>query len=195
MEDHLPHHVAVSRDGDEARLYLDGYMIGNPTIVPMAELECDPNGFIIGQDQDFVGGGFDGNQSLAGAVDNLRIYSRALTASEVLEISIQDGIVLTSAEKSVDEYGSIPQRHALEQNYPNPFNPTTTIRYAIAREQRVKVEVYSILGQIVATLVDATVPAGYHSLVFDGSAIGSGTYFYRMETENFTVTRKFVLLK
>jgi hypothetical protein len=69
IEDGLPHHVAVSRQGSEARLYLDGLMVGNPTIVPDAALDCDPNGFVIGQDQDYVGGGFDANQCLAGSMD------------------------------------------------------------------------------------------------------------------------------
>ncbi len=194
MEDHQPHHIAVSRVRNEARLYLDGFMVGNPTIVPDVALECDEGGFIVGQDQDFVGGGFDANQCLAGEVDNLRIFSRALTSEEVLGLCLEDGILATDVE-GPDQEGTVPEAIALRQNYPNPFNPTTTIEYELPTEQHIRLSVFNVLGQMVATLVDDNVAAGRYSVTFDGRSVGSGTYFYRMETGNFTETRKLVILK
>jgi len=195
MEDHLPHHVAVSRVGNEARLYLDGVIVGNPTIVPEVPLECDPGGFIIGQDQDFVGGGFDANQCLAGGVDNLRVFSRALTETEVMEQCIEDGILVTSAPAVADGNEVLPREIRLHQNFPNPFNPVTTIQYEVPTEQRVRISVFSVLGEKIADLVDSDVAPGKYSVVFDGRAVGSGTYFYRMESANHTETRKLIVLK
>jgi photosystem II stability/assembly factor-like uncharacterized protein len=74
-----------------------------------------------------------------------------------------------------------PVRMVLWQNYPNPFNPTTTIRYDIAKESHVVLKVYNILGQEVATLVDAMKRPGQYSAVLDGTRLASGVYFYRLQ--------------
>ncbi len=83
----------------------------------------------------------------------------------------------------------------LEQNFPNPFNPTTTISYELPFASNVKLNVYDELGKVVASLVDEQQNAGAYSVVFDGSKLSSGIYFYRFHTDNFTQTRKLVLLK
>jgi hypothetical protein len=168
-------------------------MLGNPTIVPDAQLVCDPNGFIVGQDQDFVGGGFDQNQSWAGAVDNLRIYSRALTAEEVLELCIQDGVVVSDVANSGNE--PVPSEFSLRQNYPNPFNPITIIRYELPVAQHARLTLYNILGELVVVLADQDHSAGIHSATVDGRGLGSGTYFYRLESGKFSETKKLILLK
>ena len=85
MEDNQFHHIALTRSGTTMSLYVDGVFVGSLT-VPDAPITIDPGGFIIGQDQDSVGGGFSTNNSLAGEVDELRVYHRALTASEVASI-------------------------------------------------------------------------------------------------------------
>jgi flagellar hook assembly protein FlgD len=88
----------------------------------------------------------------------------------------------------------------LSQNYPNPFNPETTIRYGLPEMSPVKIIVYSILGQNVKTLVDDMIPAGQHSVTWDGTdnkgeQVTSGMYIYRIEAGNFRQSRKFMLLR
>ena len=79
----------------------------------------------------------------------------------------------------------LPKEYALYQNYPNPFNPTTTIRYDLPKESHVVLKVYSVLGQQIATLIDADQRAGRYSRVLDGSRLASGIYFYRVQAGSF----------
>lgn len=89
----------------------------------------------------------------------------------------------------------LPGAYTLDQNYPNPFNPTTEIRYTLAVSTRVKLQVYDLLGQRVATLVDAVQQPGVHSVRFDAQDLPSGTYLYRLEAEGFGSIKKMVLLR
>jgi uncharacterized repeat protein (TIGR02543 family) len=88
-----------------------------------------------------------------------------------------------------------PDEFALSQNYPNPFNPTTEIRYQISEAGHVRLKVYNLLGQEVATLVDEVQEAGYHRLVFDASALASGAYFYRIVADRFVNVKRMMILK
>jgi hypothetical protein len=81
------------------------------------------------------------------------------------------------------------------QNFPNPFNPFTKIHFSLPQAGQVSLTVYNITGQLVTTLVDGTMDAGEHAVGFNGSAYASGVYFYRLQTEAATVTRKMILLK
>jgi hypothetical protein len=93
---------------------------------------------------------------------------------------------------------AVPVSFELSQNFPNPFNPTTTIRYGLPKESHVTLKVYNILGQEVATLVDEVQEQGYKTVQFPQSgreAVSSGTYFYRLQADNYTATRKLTLLK
>ena len=93
----------------------------------------------------------------------------------------------------------IPREFSLAQNYPNPFNPSTVIEFALEREQPVKLEIFNILGQKVTTLIDETLPAGKHRVLWDtvdaDNAPASGIYFYRLSGADQTQTRKMILLK
>ncbi len=71
-----------------------------------------------------------------------------------------------------------PQKFELYQNYPNPFNPTTTICYQLPNETRVNLKIYNVIGQEVATLVDAQRQPGYYQEVFDATRYASGMYIY-----------------
>ena len=84
--------------------------------------------------------------------------------------------------------------YSLSQNFPNPFNPTTLIRYGLTQRSKVRLMVYSILGQEVAILTDAVQDPGNHEVTFDGSKFSSGVYFCRMQAGNFVQTRKLMLL-
>ncbi len=88
-----------------------------------------------------------------------------------------------------------PSGFCLSQNYPNPFNPITHIRYALPKDCQVKLEVYNILGQKVATLVDGEQKAGYKTARWDAGSFSSGIYFYHLQAGDFVQTRKMILLK
>jgi len=89
----------------------------------------------------------------------------------------------------------LPQSFSLFQNYPNPFNPVTEIKYNLPRDCLVRLEVYSVLGQRVATLVEGTQEAGYKSVRWDASSFASGIYFYRLQAGDYLGTQKMILLK
>ncbi|KPK71175.1 hypothetical protein AMJ71_00890 [candidate division TA06 bacterium SM1_40] len=93
-----------------------------------------------------------------------------------------------------------PKTYFLGQNKPNPFQMTTSISYALPHGSRVTLGVYNIVGQLVRTVVDEWQPANVYSVAWDGRdehgrEVASGVYIYRLETEDFTATRKMVTLK
>ncbi|MGV8017710.1 MAG: T9SS type A sorting domain-containing protein [Ignavibacteria bacterium] len=90
----------------------------------------------------------------------------------------------------------IPDEYDLMQNYPNPFNPATKIRFDLPEKAVVTIRIYNVLGQIVATLVNRQLlDAGKHQTEFIGDGYASGVYFYRIESDKFTQTKRMVLLK
>jgi hypothetical protein len=88
-----------------------------------------------------------------------------------------------------------PAVFSLGQNFPNPFNPETTIRYGLPSRSHVVLAVYNMLGERVALLAEGEQESGFHQVRFDGSALSSGVYFYRLQSAGFTQTRKLSLLK
>ena len=80
-------------------------------------------------------------------------------------------------------------------NYPNPFNPTTIISYQLPVKTLVILKVYDQLGRLVKTLMEERQTAGSHSVLFDGSGLSSGVYFYRMQAGSFVQTKKLVVVK
>ncbi len=91
--------------------------------------------------------------------------------------------------------GLIVTEYALQQNYPNPFNPETTIKYQLPETSEVKLVIYDMLGRKVTTLVDETKEMGYYSVKFDGSALSSGMYMYKITAGKFSATKKMLLVK
>jgi hypothetical protein len=94
-----------------------------------------------------------------------------------------------------EENTEIPSQITLQQNYPNPFNPETRIRFMLPDISDVSIDVFDVLGRHVTRLVDSRLEAGLHSVSFNGSGLGSGVYFYRMQAGSTVFTRKMVLLK
>jgi hypothetical protein len=93
------------------------------------------------------------------------------------------------------DQGRLPGGFRLEQNYPNPFNPNSDIRYQISEFSYVRLVVYDVLGREVMTLVNETKPAGNYMVRFDGSAVASGVYLYRLRTAAGTDTKKMLLVR
>ncbi len=89
----------------------------------------------------------------------------------------------------------VPLHFALEQNYPNPFNPSTIIDFALPRPEHVTLEVFNVLGQKVATLVNETRQAGYYREKFNGAGLASGIYFYQMSSGGLTFLKKMLMIK
>jgi T5SS/PEP-CTERM-associated repeat protein len=105
-------------------------------------------------------------------------------------------LITVTSPVSVDEHiYLLPTEYSLHQNYPNPFNPSTTIRYDIPVESHVLLEVYNLLGQRVAVLVDELREAGYHTVQFDAGNLSSGMYLYRIRAGEYMEVRKFMLLR
>jgi hypothetical protein len=89
----------------------------------------------------------------------------------------------------------LPAEFALYNNYPNPFNAQTVIEYQLPQASNVKLEVYNIMGEKVATLVDSEQQAGYRPVTWDASEVSSGMYFYRLTAGDYTETRRMMLVK
>lgn len=88
-----------------------------------------------------------------------------------------------------------PDHYALSQNYPNPFNPSTTISYQTAQSGQVEIVMYNVLGEKIRTLVNRQMNAGQYQITVNAADLASGIYYYRMETENFTKTKKMLLVR
>lgn len=93
-----------------------------------------------------------------------------------------------------------PAVYSLSPNYPNPFNPTTNINFTVPKDGNVKINIYNINGQLVATLVDNFIQSGTYTVTWDGrtnngTIASSGVYFYQMRAPNFVMTKKMTLMK
>jgi hypothetical protein len=117
-------------------------------------------------------------------------------------IKMYDGVIYVLANgiyyflpTDVKPEPQIPQKFMLYQNYPNPFNPSTTISYDLPIKVHVRLTIYNILGQEVATLVNNEQEPGRYNVKFDASGLPSGVYFYTLQTPYFTKTNKMVLVK
>lgn len=102
---------------------------------------------------------------------------------------------------AVEEFGeALPARFKLYNNYPNPFNPTTNLKFDLPKAGNVKLYIYNVLGQKVATVYEGNLKAGQHIMTWNGkgvtgSQVASGVYFYKLETESHVAVRKMVMLK
>ena len=112
------------------------------------------------------------------------------SGSNVVTRACESGAVFNA-----DTERALPVAVALEQNHPNPFNPMTTIKYSLPAEGHVRLTVYNVRGQVVTTLVDRRMGPGMHTTVWDARSAASGVYFYILQTDDFTQTRKMTLLK
>jgi hypothetical protein len=89
----------------------------------------------------------------------------------------------------------IPEKFELSQNYPNPFNPFTTIKYSLPESGNVKLNVYNLLGEQVAELVNGFKEAGVHTIKFNAENLISGLYIYKIESNGFVKSKKMTLIK
>lgn len=95
----------------------------------------------------------------------------------------------------IEDYSITELDYHLFQNYPNPFNPVTTIRFEVPKSQRVKLSIFDVLGREVRVMFDDFAPAGIVSVDFKAENLASGMYVYQLKTEEFSISKKMVLLK
>lgn len=99
-----------------------------------------------------------------------------------------------------NEQNLLPKVSKLNGNYPNPFNPTTKISYSLKEGSQVNIQIFNIKGQLVKQLVNGLMPAGNHTITWNGNdenqnQVSSGVYFYRMQSKEYSGTRKMLLMK
>ena len=124
------------------------------------------------------------------------------TASIDLSHAATDGLQIGATrwafkgvKTDVERTNQVPESFSLNQNYPNPFNPSTTIEYSITKSSHVLLEVFNVLGQSIARLVDEQVSPGTYRVSYDASHLSSGVYLYRLKAGDFVQTKKMVLMK
>jgi len=111
-----------------------------------------------------------------------------------LNLDMQESL-FKSSENSKTEIKSLPEEYSLDQNYPNPFNPSTTITYSIPQNEFVTLKVYDILGKEITILVNETKSAGKYSVEFDASNLPSGTYIYKLNAGDYSISKKMSFVK
>jgi hypothetical protein len=98
-------------------------------------------------------------------------------------------------QTGIEEIHPIPQDFGMRQNYPNPFNATTIINFQIPKSGHVSLQVFNLLGQKIATLVDENKPAGFYQVEFDAARLYTGVYYYRLQADDFECVRHMIVAK
>ncbi|MFC1569914.1 LamG-like jellyroll fold domain-containing protein [bacterium] len=179
------HHFAGIFSADEVVYFLDGVL---QEAVPM-----DPHNSLYNISTNFAylgRGGYTADPTWQGEIHDFKIYSKALTDDEVLFSYLQDPFT-----NSVETNAAVPEMFNLSQNYPNPFNPTTEINYAITEAGHVALNVFNLMGENVATLVNNEQSTGEYRVAFDASDLANGIYYYQLRTSEGVITKRMVLMK
>jgi len=160
-------------------------------------------------DYGFILTGIDGDVNGGGGIDKFRIkvynkttnaivYDNQLGAADssapttalgggsiVIHPNGGSAVTAHASGSETTENAGMPTTYALEQNYPNPFNPTTRIQYALPVNSVVRLSIYNILGQTVATLIDGEIQSsGFKEVEFDATSLPSGLYFYHLSARS-----------
>ncbi len=150
------------------------------------------------------------DEGIGQTAEDLSFYSNIATLGSTVNADVNDpqwteaNILIVNLEAE-DGNDFIPDKFSLSQNYPNPFNPSTKINYSVPHNSFVKIKLYDILGNEIATLVDEEKSAGVYEVEFsaiggsvsggDAYSLSSGIYFYKLTSGNFAKTKKMILLK
>ncbi len=123
------------------------------------------------------------------------------SSGDFMQFAIETAGSSLSKPIAFEQSSATPATFRLEQNYPNPFNPTTTLRFELATDALVTIQVYDVTGRQMATVLDNTQQeSGIHEVLLDGSSFPSGVYFVRLNASgstgtHFSQTQKIVLMK
>lgn len=130
-----------------------------------------------------------GDYLISGYTENV-VYGEYVTARPKAFLALIEG-----SRIGIDDGSSLPQEFALAQNYPNPFNMSTLISYELTNEAEVKLDIYDILGRKVTTLVDELQLAGAHNITWNAKDVVSGVYFYKIQIDDYTDTKRMLFIK
>ncbi|NTV45084.1 MAG: T9SS type A sorting domain-containing protein, partial [Chlorobiales bacterium] len=169
--------------------------------------ETNNQGFIVSRSESKDGpfqqiASYQSNANLKGqgttaTETNYRLgdYSAALQSGKTYFYRLED--VNLTGQRNVLETKEVklPDEYSLSQNYPNPFNPTTTINFTLKQDGKAMLEVYNILGQKVATLVNGDLKSGSYTYNWNAAGQATGVYFYRLVSGSFVQTKKMLLVK
>ena len=175
--------VISVKNGSHYSYYLDGQLVLEAPVQAVdGRFALEPILLMFGDD--------DGDDGLIDCAE-ISIWNYALTADEVAALG---GFGHKTGVLS-EEPGQLVSRYEVFQNYPNPFNPQTTIGYALVAAGEVRLDVYNMLGQRVATLVDERQESGQHTVRFNAAALPTGIYLYKLSVNGFTQSKKMFLVK
>ncbi|MGB5849400.1 MAG: LamG-like jellyroll fold domain-containing protein [Ignavibacteriaceae bacterium] len=171
--------VAVFYDFDQSKLY----MWNEPESAPVDTFDFNeslfPNDLKL-----YVGtAGENGHRRYFGRIDDLRISNNVLD------------ILGNTTDVELSNIYSHPSKFTLNQNYPNPFNPETIIKFSLAEEGFTKLDIYNLIGEKIANLIDDEKAAGEHQISFSAKNLPSGIYFYKLQQGSLLEIKKMILLK
>lgn len=139
---------------------------------------------------------FEANGQLFGRWNRLEFADES--GGKAIIPGMMPGLINIRKSTDIDDTQNdmLPQSFGLSQNYPNPFNPATKISFALPTKSNVRLEIFNLLGQKVANLVQGEMEAGFHEITWNaGQKTPSGVYFYRLISDDKSLTRKMMLLK
>ena len=169
-------------------IYVAGYIFIN-NYAQLVTLKYNSAGTRIWR-IDYNGNKLSDNFASGIVTDNIgNVYVAGTSNNDFVTIKYSQTVEIISSNTQ------IPEKYYLSQNYPNPFNPNTKIEFSLPQKSFVKLKVFDMLGREIANLVNENLSAGSYKYDFNASALPSGIYFYKLETENFSETRKMVLVK
>jgi hypothetical protein len=141
----------------------------------------------------FYGSPFDTAVSVS---INLKVHSQVAHEQSIGALSLFDSLTLSTSITDIEGHRAIrAEDFKLLQNYPNPFNPSTTIEFEISKTMDVRIEVFTIKGQIIETPLNRKMPAGKHRIMFNAPNLSSGVYFYKIAVGEFHEVKKMILLR
>jgi photosystem II stability/assembly factor-like uncharacterized protein len=135
----------------------------------------------------------DISEPTLGVNDINAVYFHSLGGK--LWIGVDYAIMMSRSDYATGDDTPINLQFRLGQNFPNPFNPSTTIKFSLARDGHVTLNVYDVSGHLVAAVLDREMPSGDHEIGFKADGLASGVYFYRLTAGEMTTTKKMILLR
>jgi aminopeptidase N len=111
------------------------------------------------------------------------------------DIVLKQGTTVQGIIQGVNTNNELPFVYALHQNYPNPFNPVTYIKFDIPKKSFVTLKIYNVIGELVTDLINETREPGKYEVVFDGTSLSSGVYYYEIKAGDFTDVKKMLMIK
>ena len=187
-------HVAVTYDQSDMRIYVDGGQVA----ITSKSGAVDVNPAVGAAMGDQPSGA--GSDPFNGALDEVRIYDRALSGAEVALLANPPAAIVAGQLAEETPVTARVGHTRLRNNVPNPFNPTTTLRYELAQGGHVSLQIFDVRGRLVRTVVDAVRPPGENRATWNarddrGERVGSGVYFVRLRAGSVVDTRKIVLIE